>query len=766
MVRKVLFIFAVLTHVSFSAVWINEIMASNKMTALDPDSLQYGDWIEIYNSGPFTVDLSGAYLTDDLSVPNKWRIPAGTTVPVNGYLLIWADGNDAALKNLHTNFKLDNDGETVGLFAADGTVVDTLTFKKQFSDISFGRDPKDPHRLLYFEQPTPGKANALEGYLVGERAGKVKFSLTPGFYRDAQAVLLSAGNGATIRYTLDGSTPTRNSKVYQSPIVVTRTTVIKARAYEPGLLPGPVETCTLFIDEESTLPVISISTESANLFSDEYGIYVDRNINVRKNWERPAVLEFFETNGVRQFAENVDLRLFGRTAIYIPQKSLAVFMNRTLEYPLFPGQSVQTFDSFILRSSSDDWHRTMFRDGFIQSLMRRSLTIDTQAYRPSVVFINGEYYGIHNIREKYNGDYLASYHGVDPDSLDLLYIDERQADPVTVLDGDRKAFDELIAYISSHDLAQAEHYAWVAERVDIDNFIDYIIAEAFTGNTSWAHNIRCWRPHTPDGKWQWLLFDMDRGFRDRNFNAWADMAEKFELFRNLLKNNEFKQRLVSRYAELINSAFQPEPMTALLDSLRAGIAAEMPRHIERWKDHCGNGVCGIPSMTDWQNNVNDMRSIVQARPAIAAQQLVSLLNLGRQVRLNVQVQQPNYGVVQIGSAKTSGTFSGVYFPGMRVVLRAQPNPGFAFVGWYGASASKTLLLPRGSTWRYFDQNNRPADNWYTAGYNDLSWKSGRAQFGYGENDEATVIDYGPDPSHKYMTVYFRTVFTVNDVSKI
>ncbi len=769
MKRTILFAFLLFFSMrpSVAEVYINEIMASNSRTILDPDSLQYADWIEIYNSGPFTVDLGGAYLSDDPAQPLKWRIPAGTAVPAGGFLLVWADGSDAALKGLHTNFKLNNGGESVGLFAPDGTVVDTLSFGKQSRDVSYGRAPDEPKRFLFYEEPTPGGPNVTVGLPVREEAGEVSFSLAPGFYRGPQILTLTASPSAVIRYTLDGSTPTRSSKVYQGPIAVTRSLVVKARAFEPARLPGPVATCTLFIDEAVTLPVFSLAADPADLFSDEKGFYNDKSIDKRRNWERPATIEFFETDGSRQFSAKVDVRLFGRTAIYIPQKSLALFLDKTLQYPLFPGRPVQEFDSFILRSSSDDWHRTLFRDGYIQTLLSRCLSVDTQAYRPAVLFINGEYFGIHNIREKYNGAYLATHHGVDADNVDVLYIDERQADPVTVLEGDRQHYDALIDFIAKNSLADPANYQTVAAQVDIDNFIDYVIAEAFTGNTSWAHNIRCWRPRTPDGKWQWLLFDMDRGFRDRNFNALSDMAAKFELFKALLENEEFRNRFVRRYIDLLNDDFRPEHTTPLLDSLQAAIAPEMPNHIARWKDHCGNGVCGIASMNDWQNYVSDMRRIVQDRPAIALQQLQSFFNVDRAVILNVQIMQPGYGEVVIGGrTRAERGFDGNYFPDMTVELEAKPYPGFSFNGWYQSAASETVLLGRGSTWRYYDLGVAPDAGWVTGGFDDSAWKSGRAQFGYGENDEATVIEYGPDAAHKYMTAYFRTRFSVDDAGAV
>jgi hypothetical protein len=748
---------------------INEIMASNTLTNMDPDSAQYADWIEIRNTGTSSFDLGGAFLTDDLALPQKWQIPSGITVPASGYLIIWADGSDLNRRGIHTNFKLNNGGEVVGLFSKTGAVLDTVTFKSQVRDVSYGRNLNSPYNWLYFEQATPGKANGTDGLPTNNQAAAVKISLASGFYSGSQTWSLSSATTATIHFTTDGSTPTRTSPIYTSPQTVARTTVVRTRAFEPSLLPGPVETRTFFINEQTTLPVFSLSTEPDNLTNDQSGFYAAdfAHINICPPWERSAFLEFFEEDGSLKFSQEVDTRLFGNTAFKLPQKSLAIFLSSTLDYPLFNDHYVHEFKSLVLRSSSDDWNRTMFRDGFIQTMIRRNLSVDTQAFRPAIVFINGEYYGIHNIREKYNSDYLETHHGIDPNNIDLLYIDERQANPVTILDGDRQQYDVLMNFIDANSLASQANYNTVAGWVDIDNFIDYLITEIFTGNSSWNHNIRAWRTRTVDGKWQWVIFDLDRSYRDLNYNALTDMASHLPLFNSLLENAGFRSRFLQRYIEYLNDAFVPEKVIPLLDSLQAVIAPEMPNHIARWLNICGNGVCGIPSMTDWNNNVTSMRDIVRDRPSVARQQLVSYFNLNSFVQLDLQVQQPGYGEVQLGEKTTvSSAFSGQYYLNMPVTLKAVAHDGYTFSAWQESASSSSTLLSRGSLWKYFDGSAVPGAAWYAANFDDSGWKSGHAQLGYGDNDETTTIGYGPDSNNKYITSYYRTTFSVNNPATV
>lgn len=744
---------------------INEILASSHASDPDPDFGQISDWIEIYNAGTSSINLGDYYLTDNFSTPKKWHFPS-YILDANDYLVIWADDQDTDDSALHTNFKLDNNGEVVGIYAADGSVVDTLSFREQLRDVSFGRATNNQNQLLYFEQPTPGRANA-SGFASDQTAADVSIDAPSGFYSGTLSASLTTSS-TSIRYTTDGSVPDRNAMLYTSPINMSQTTVLKARAFDSHKLPGPVATRTYFINETTTLPVFSLTADPDHLWDNDIGIYVDENIASRKEWERPGYLEFFEDDGHLAFEQETSIRLFGRTAIYIPQKSLSFFFSNTLRYPLFSDHYVKEFDSFLLRSSSDDWHLTMFRDGFIQEMVQANLHMDTQDYRPAVLFINGEYWGIHNIREKYNESYVATHHDVDADNIDMLYIDEREEE-ITVLAGDRVHYDAMINFAENNDLSDPANYQTISQMVDIDNLIDYSIAEVYIGNRSWPWNIRAWRPRTTDGKWQWLIFDLDRGFRyaDENLLRNDEMMGRFHPFAELLDNENFKNLFIERLLEYSNGALQPDSLVPLLDSLQANIADEIPRHADRWRDACGNGVCGINSIDDWNNSVENMRSIVQQRQEIVQNQLADYFNFGSTVQLDVRIQQPGYGVVQIGEHTTvADSFSGFFFRNSTADLLAMPNNGFQFLGWKQNTGSATTLLPRGSTWTYFDQGYLPADNWMSTNFDDSGWASGPAELGYGDNDEQTVISYGGDSNDKYITTYFRTDFSVDNTSDI
>jgi len=230
---------------------INEFMASNNSTIQDPQG-QYEDWIEIYNFGSEAIDIGGFYLTDNLFNPTKWRIldgiPALTTIPPHGYLLIWAD-NDTEYSGLHTNFKLDAEGEEIGLFDSDGsTLIDSVVFPDQTTDISFGRYPDANEALSFFAYPSPGQQN-IAAYLG--QVADTKFSHNRGFYDTSFSVTIATETeGATIYYTLDGSEPydisgrSLRGMVYTDPIPINETTCLRAIAIKHGWKPTDVDTHT------------------------------------------------------------------------------------------------------------------------------------------------------------------------------------------------------------------------------------------------------------------------------------------------------------------------------------------------------------------------------------------------------------------------------------------------------------------------------------------------------------------------------------------
>ena len=734
---------------------VNELLASNQATLADPDFGSFGDWIELHNASGETVDLGGASLTDDFDEPGKWVIPDGTTLAPGAFLLVWADDENTAPPEataLHTNFKLSGGGERVGLYAASGAVIDTMSFGEQTTDISYGRHPDGSATFALFAIPTPGAANTTEP--GGGVAEAPTFSLASGFYASGGSVVMTAPEAdATVRYTLDGSDPTEASTAYVGPLALDATTVIRAASFAPGRAPSDVVTRSYFVDEASAIPVISLVTDPAGFFSDETGIYVVGTngipgrcrtdpVNWNQDWERPVHFSFFEPDGAGGFDLALDqgagVEIFGGCSRIYPQKSLTLhargeYGTPDFAYRFFADTDIESFDDLVLRTSAQDWWRTMFRDGMIQTLTRH-MDLDGQAYRPTAVFLNGEYWGIHNLREKLNEDYVASHYGYDDDDVEIIE---------GTLRGTSEHYDRLLDVLDAGGLNTPEAMAEVEALMDVEQFLNYQIAEIYSANADWpGNNLKLWRPLTPEGRWRWMLFDTDFGFggnansqyfsntlalaTDPNAPGWPNPPWSTYLFRSLLTNDGFRHTFIQRLAAHMSTTFEPERTLAVIDSLQANVAPEIPRHKQRWTQSISFG----PS---WQALVNIMRDFATARPAAVRGHVTDYFDeVVGSARLTVSTTEGGRVFaegVPLAPLRLDGTpvasgepFEAVFFRGVPLQLVAVPEDGYVFAGWAGLvdasadtvsamlteSASLTATFARRPTWSLWRQRRTPS----------------------------------------------------------
>jgi len=324
--------------------------------------------------------------------------------------------------NLHTNFKINSDGETLVFTDPDGVICDSVYTRVDGTDISIGRNPDGGEEWVLSHQPTPGESNITEGY-QGYADALVEMSLPGGFYDSGILVELSTNTPtAEIRYTLDGSEPSKISTLYTTAVSIDVTTVLRARVFKEGLFPGSINTKTYFINQTSTLPIISLSTDPKNLWDEDIGIYLDNNCF--EDWERPIHMEFFEPDGIQVFSIDAGVKISGLVTRSFTQKPLSIFVRpkygqSNIDYKIFPDLPITEFKSVTFRNGGNEDPLTRFKDALCHSIVK-NINLDIMAYRPAVVFINGKYWGIYNIREKQNEDYLASHHGVDPNNIDML----------------------------------------------------------------------------------------------------------------------------------------------------------------------------------------------------------------------------------------------------------------------------------------------------------------------------------------------------------
>ena len=557
-------------------IYINEFLASNVSINADiVDFDDYSDWIELYNDEDFDVDIGNYFITDNFNQPAKYQFPTQLIIPSKGYLLLWADGyNDIpghtyrrdyypydyyTTKYFHLSFSLSRASEEIALFNADTTLVDSVTFGLQERDISMGRKPDGSANWYYFGDPTPDTSNITGGVTQLEFSEKPIVSVGSGFYSGTQYINISANSSNyQIKYTLDGSRPDIESETYTQPIPISETSVLRVRVYEQNKLPSKIFTYSYFINETTDLSVISLSAFPETLWDDKIGIYE----NQYKSREIPVTIQYFEPDRLEGFSIDAGLRMTGQASIYYPQKSVTIatdekFGQVVINYQVFPDRELNTFTELYLRNAGvPDNRLTMFRDGILQYLVLNKIDIDCQAYRPTATFINGEYWGIYNIREKVGPDYLASLHNINPDDIDLLEYNLNQTPEI--VQGQRDEFVALINYFGQNDLSVPENYDYIKSKVDIDEYINYYITEIYYDNVFWLNqNVRMWKERKDGKKWRWILFDTDNAFgaegpgisdyHTNTFNLvssnvqnnvyplWSTMT-----FRKLIENEEFK----------------------------------------------------------------------------------------------------------------------------------------------------------------------------------------------------------------------------------
>ncbi len=708
--RRVLYLaFLLLAGNSFSqSLVINEIMASNQNTIDDEDG-NASDYIELYNGGTAPVQLEGYGLSDDPAV-RKWQFGSAVLNP-GGYLLVFASDKNKKATYWHTNFKISAAGESIVLSDPAGVVVDRVDAPAMNADIAWGRI-QDGAATWVFQTASPGGRNT--GRIILPMSAPVAFTPSAGFYPAAVSITLKAGG--RIFYTLDGSDPDSTSTPYSTPVVISKTAVLKAVSIEAGHQFSPMTIQSYFINETTDLPVVSLSSDPGNLFDYNYGIYANGpgwtatapnyGANFWMDWERPAHVEFFEDDKQPGFAEHCGIAIYGAYTRSFPQKSIAVkFKNdygvSGIDYPLFPGFWLTTFKGFVLRNSGNDFYYTHIRDAMMQSLVK-DLDVDYLEYRPAAAFINGEYWGIYNIREKINEHYVANRHGVDPDQIDMLEGN------MEVIHGDATHYQRFIDYISTQDMTSDSAYARVNRMIDLDECLLYFAAEVYYNSQDWpANNMKYWRERSATGKWRWILFDLDFGFnlyettgqsenhltyllsgvetRPGSNPTWSTLVPRM-----LLKNPRIREQFINLSADLLNTNFESTRVVETINRMAGHIANEAVRHRKRWN----------LSEKTASDHLKRMTTFAQERPGYLRGFIRDYFNCGIDGRITVGATPG--GRVKLNSltlTPVTQPWSGLYFRKNPVHLTACPDPGFKFDGWSGTltSADSAVSLLVGSS---------------------------------------------------------------------
>ncbi len=692
---------------------INELLASNTAGIRDVDG-DRSDWVEIHNNSTQPVNLAGYFLTDSKGTPLKWIFPS-FSIPAKSYRIVFASSKDKIVgSEVHTNFALAKGGEFLRLSSPTGELIDSVSFGPQENDITYGRSFSTPSLWQFFAIPTPGSQNG-EPYSGTTRPPR--FTVLGGFHEGERLLeLIPDGFGDQIRYTVDGTVPTSTSSLYLSPIRLSVTTSLRAMSFAEGKVPSPVVTQTYFFNEPRHLPVISIVTDPDGLFSNQNGIYVrgtngiagacdptPRNVN--RDWERAVNIEMYETDGRVGLNQGAGIKIMGGCSrTRYPQKSFslharAIYGDGKFRYPLFPDRPMESYESFDLRSAADDQVSTFFRDAFTQHLTREFMDSDIGAYRPTVVYINGVYWGIHNLRERQNEHYIAGNKNVSPTSLDML---EGNA---VVNEGSNSGFLALRTYIQNNNLSDPAKYEYVKTQMNVDQFAEYHLANIYTAEEDWpGNNIAFWRSSEPGHeRWRWIQYDRDHSFKPaqisvNNLNmatavngpSWPNPSWSTVILRGLLNNPEFKNRFLQLYAFHLNTTYRVDRVLAIIDTFETRLEAEMPRHITKWGGQrvpdLNSSNQWVPanfaSMKEWRANIAGIREFTVNRQPVAIQHLTTKFGLSGMSQLSVSTTDWSDGSISLFHKRLRPDIAtGSYFNNVPITLTATPIHGRVFSHW-------------------------------------------------------------------------------------
>ena len=619
------------------------------------------DWVEIYNSTGSAVSLAGYGISNNPKNPAKWVFPDISIEP-GEYLLLYATGSadKAQKKNLKLNFCISSTGEALFFFDPNGKLIDKLSAGRMKSGQSYGRDGSD--NRFYYAEPTPGAQNG-KGY---EGITQLPaFSVTPGIYDNAVTVAITAGEGETIRYTTDCTTPNASSEVYSGELSISKNSVIRAAAFRDGYLSGDVATATYLFRSDGVnhaLPVVTLVTDPDNLWNSKTGIYATGDQfdpdaasyadtlqsatyyqakfateeQVDTIWEKPAAFSLFDDNGKQVFTQNVGIRIAGSFGRGRAQKGFNVIARKeygkgSMEYPFFENRPYKEYKAVVLRAGAQDQNRSKIRDELASGLLEGTdINILYQAYRPTVLYLNGEYWGVYFMKEKRNRFFVAQHENTE-NNVDLAIgkgFKQRTY-------GDNSDWVSLYEYATSHDLSSAEAYAYVSERMDVDSFRDYMIAEIYNGNTD-TYNFQYYR--LKGGKWKFIFYDFCWGFQSPGHETLAFRMGKTpsdvcsaKLFAAMLQNKGWRDSFCRRFAELLNTAFAPERVSALIEELYGYVEPEIKREREKFNKDTFMGVkqpnTNLGTYEGFQSEISKLRDFAQRRPEELKRQLQSNLGL-------------------------------------------------------------------------------------------------------------------------------------------
>ena len=704
-------IFLAFHQFSHCQVVINEYSCSN-MTGPSDAYGQKEDWIELLNVTSAPIDLTGWYLSDKASNLTKWMIPSGA-IAANGFKMVFCSNRNLVNGNeYHPNFTLSQtDGDWIILSNTFGNVVDSFKIVHMTkANHSVGRSTNAAIDFKLFTTPTPNANNtgAQNFYLPTP-----VLSLQAGFYPSAQTVSITCADPtATIRYTLDGSDPVATSTAYTGPITIATTKVLRAAAFGTGLTSFNT-TNSYFINVSHTIPVVSVCSQGV------YNLVAQGSQNPP---DRIGSFELFEDNQLFMDEGEGDFNKHGNDSWAYQQRGFDFVMrdqygyNNNISDTIFPESTRGSFQRLILKPAANDNYPfsgggAHIRDAYVHTLsIRANLKLDERTWRPCVLYINGAYWGVYEIREKADDhDYTDYYY--DQYKYDLQYLKtwggtwQEYGSPNAL-----PAWNSLKNYVATNNMGVAANFNYVDSLFNWKSLVDYFVLNSVTVTTDWLNwNTAWWRGLDTTGehrKWGYVLWDLDAtfghyinytGVPSTQPNADPCNVENLpnpggqghtSILQKLINENPVvEQYYIARYIDLLNTKLSCSFMIPLLDSMLAEIAPEMPGQIAKWGG----------TMAAYTANVTALHNFINTRCTALTQGLIDCYQLTGPFPVTFDVSPVNAGTIKVNSINPpSYPWSTTYFGGIQTNVKAKANAGYIFDHWTYTTGPMGLAITQDS----------------------------------------------------------------------
>ena len=584
---------------------ITEIMAANG--GFERGKYPF-DWVELYNPTDKTLPLAGLFLSTDAASLGQFGFPLGARLKPGSRVIVYCTGSNEKIPGngvfVNPVFKIEKSNGAIVL--SDGQrVIDAVSWDTQFGNVAFGR-PLGKGFFQYLNQTTLMQQNPAVGSMV--RAPAVTFSVPGGHAQAAFDLSLTAEEGATIHYTLDGSEPGPASPVYDAPLSITRNTVVRAMARVKGQIDSPIKTHTYLFDAPLPGATVCITGERGVFFGGT-GMFEQKNENLSA--ERRANVEIFE-EGKEQLNAGAGIRLTGGTSRVFLPRTFSLYArpgldSRAFQYNPFIDRDYTEYQCLTLRGGGTDANRTRIRDDYLCSLAK-GYGIMYLASAPASVYVNGEYWGCMSLRERANKDAIAQWEGItDPALIDQIIIIKNRG---IQLKGSREELEALAAFCRNNDLNNPDNLSHVLSQLDVRSLFAHTAMQIICGNED-LQNLRYYK--VPGGKWKLLLFDLDLAMLDTRRQpldfyrgSGRSPTKHFygELFMSLMRVPHMRDQFITLTGKILSERFSSAYTQPTFDRWQAQYTPLMEKHTTKWTAY---------SVDSWLKRMGDLRSVIQKR---------------------------------------------------------------------------------------------------------------------------------------------------------